>query len=175
MSSGDEQLTQDVMFDVLSSTRRRQVLHLLKQEGPMELTELAEHVAAMENDTTVEELTKQQRKRVYVSLYQTHVPRLEEAGLVSYDTDTNVVELQALASDVDRYLEGDDGGRWQYVYLALAVIGTVLVALTYANVWVFADVGTSEIAVTLIAAVALTGAAHFFVWVSDRFDRFSWP
>jgi len=58
MSGGDTGLTQDVLFDILSSTRRRYVLHVLKTEGEMELTELAEYVAARENDTGIEDLTK---------------------------------------------------------------------------------------------------------------------
>lgn len=170
MSSGEERLSQDVVFDVLSSTRRRQVLYILKNEGPMELTELAEHVAARENDTTVEGLTKQQRKRVYVSLYQTHVPKLEDAGLVEYDQDTGVVELRARAADIDRYLEGGNRFRWQYVYFAIAAVGLVLVLLSNAEVWIFDALSELELAVMLVAALALTAAAHLASWASTRSD-----
>jgi DNA-binding transcriptional ArsR family regulator len=125
MSTENTELTQDVLFDILSSARRRFVLHVLNAEGELELTELAEHVAARENEVDVEDLTKQERKRVYVSLYQTHVPKLRDAGLVDYDEETQVVSLRADANDVARYLGTEpEPFPWQYVYLTLAVGGS---------------------------------------------------
>lgn len=171
MSSGEESLTQDVVFDVLSSARRRYVLHLLKTEGEMELTELAEHVAAQENDTTVEELTKQQRKRVYVSLYQTHVPKLEDAGLVEYDQETSMVNLRSQAADIDQYLGANEQAfPWQYVYLALAGIGLGLVLLSNANVWIFAGLSQGDVAITLVVGLLLVAAVHVIVWTQGGSD-----
>lgn len=166
MSSGEEELSQDVVFDVLSSRRRREVLYMLKNEGSMELTELTEHVAAKENDTTIEDLTKQQRKRVYVSLYQTHVPKLEEAGLVEYDPDSGEVDLRARATDVERYLEGEDRWHWQYAYFAIAAAGLALVVLSRADVWLFGALSELGVAVIVIATVALTAALHFATWAN---------
>jgi DNA-binding transcriptional ArsR family regulator len=175
MASGTEDLTQDVVFEVLSSTRRRQVLSLLKNEGPMELTELAEHVAARENDTTVENLTKQQRKRVYVSLYQTHVPKLEDADLVEYDQDSGIVQLKARAAAVDRYLGEEDRFQWQYVYVTVAAVGLVLVVLANTNVWLFGSISQGTVAVALAVAFAATAIAHAASWArtqSHLFRRF---
>jgi len=170
MSSGEETLTRDVVFDVLSSARRRQVLRLLKTEGPMELTELAEHVAARENDTTVENLTKQQRKRVYVSLYQTHVPKMEDAGLVEYDQETSMVSLKARAAEIDRYLGRDEGFRWQYVYLLIAAAGLVLLVLSNTALPVVGALSQGDLAVALVGTLALTAIAHLAVWLRRRPD-----
>ncbi|PSP34091.1 hypothetical protein BRC64_01725 [Halobacteriales archaeon QH_10_67_22] len=167
MSAG-EKISRDVVFDILSSKRRRQVLSLLKNEGPMELTDLAEKVAAQENDTTVEDLNKQQRKRVYVSLYQTHVPKLEDADLVTYDQDSGVVELQAQADSIDRYLGDESRFRWQYVYFAVASVGFALVLLSMANVWVFGAVSETLVALFLVVAVAVTATTHFVAWAGER-------
>jgi len=170
MSTEDEPLTQDVVFDILSSARRRYVLYLLRTEdAPVELTELAEDVAAWENDTTVAELTKQQRKRVYVSLYQTHVPKLEDAGLVNYDQDTGEVELTPAANDVDQYLNpGDREIPWQYLYLPLAVLGIALVALSNLNVWIFGTLSDVALGVVIFSGFLLTVAAHAVVWMMNR-------
>jgi DNA-binding transcriptional ArsR family regulator len=47
MTSGNNDLSQDVIFDILSSPRRRYVLYYLRKEGgPIDLTQLAERVAA---------------------------------------------------------------------------------------------------------------------------------
>jgi hypothetical protein len=164
MASGDETLTRDVIFDVLSRARRRQVLQLLSSEGPMELTDLAERVAAVENDTTVEDLTKQQRKRVYVSLYQTHIPKMEEAGLVEYDTETKVVSLESRAVEVDRYLEEPDRFRWQVAYVAVAAAGLALIVLSNTTVPVVGGLSQSAIAIGLVVAMVLLAAAHFVAW-----------
>lgn len=173
MSSGEEKISQDVVFDVLSSTRRRQVLYLLKNEGEMELTELAEHVAAEENDTTVTDLTKQQRKRVYVSLYQTHVPKLEDARLVDYDQDTGEVQLSAQATDIDRYLDDDDRQfRWQYLYFAVAAIGLALVGLSSTAFWVFDGVSELAVALVVVVLVGLTAVAHLISWTDTGSDVF---
>ncbi|MFC7139041.1 hypothetical protein ACFQMA_04210 [Halosimplex aquaticum] len=170
MSIEDETLTQDVVFDILSSARRRYVLYLLRTEdAPVELTELAEDVAAWENDTTVDELTKQQRKRVYVSLYQTHVPKLEDAGLVNYDQDTGEVELTQAANDVDQYLNpGEREVPWQYLYLPLAILGIALVALTNLNVWIFANMTDATLGVIIFSGFLLTVGAHIVVWTMNR-------
>jgi hypothetical protein len=169
MSTDEGTLTQDDVFDILSSARRRYVLYLLRTEGPMELTDLAEHVAAWENDTNIDALTKQQRKRVYVSLYQTHVPKLADADLVEYDKDSGRVELASRAGDIDQYLTTENEGfPWQYLYLPIAVVGLGVVALSTLDVWVFATLSQSELAIVLLVGLSVTVAAHGLLYLSDR-------
>jgi len=170
MSTEDGALTQDVVFDILSSARRRYVLYLLRTEStPIELTDLAEQVAAWENDTTVEELTKQQRKRVYVSLYQTHVPKLEDAGLVDYDQETGDVQLTETADDVDQYLNPQESGLdWPYLYLPLALLSLALVAFYNFDVWVFSTVTETTLALVVVSGFLLTVGAHAVVWAMHR-------
>lgn len=76
-------LSQDQVFEVLKSPRRRYALYYLRREGGIvELSDLTDQVAVWENDTTPSGLTSEQRKRVYISLYQTHLPKLDDAGIV---------------------------------------------------------------------------------------------
>lgn len=133
MSEADQQLSSlDTIFDLLSNPRRRFVLHYLKEhDGTVELNDLAAEIAAKENDVPKEELTSQQRKRAYVSLYQTHVPKLEEVGVIEYDSETGQITLTEQADQIDRHLDTSDDGRpWQRVYLAVALAGIVGVVLT---------------------------------------------
>jgi hypothetical protein len=172
MASGDTELTQDVVFDILSRARRRYVLYTLKTEGPMELTELAERVAAWENDVDLEDLEKQQRKRVYVSLYQTHVPKLEEAGLVEYDDETSIVSLGSQVGEIDRFLGGEQQSYpWQYLYLTIAVTGLVLVTLSSVGVPFFDALSPTSIAVALIVLVAVTAGLQVALWVRRSDDN----
>jgi hypothetical protein len=65
-----EELPLDVTFEILKNRRRRLVLQFLRDaEETTSIGELAEHIAAIENDTTVQQLNAQQRKRVYIGLY----------------------------------------------------------------------------------------------------------
>jgi len=79
------------LLDVASSERRRLCLRVVSDFGQLELTDLSEIVASMENDVARETLDSQARKRVYVSLYQTHISTLDEAGLVQWDQDEGTI------------------------------------------------------------------------------------
>jgi hypothetical protein len=52
---------------------------------------VGESVAIAEIGTARHDLSSQQRKRVYMALYQTHVPKLNEAGLVGWAETNSIV------------------------------------------------------------------------------------
>lgn len=132
MDSMETPLSQDTVFEILSNSRRRYVLYYLRQETePIQLTTLAEHVAAWENETDVESLGDQERKRVYVSLYQTHIPKLAEIGLVEYDKEAGTVALADKGASMDKYLsESGDSIPWQLIYLTEAAVGALALLST---------------------------------------------
>lgn len=167
MEYNNTELSRDRVFDILSSPRRRYVLYFLRtEESPIQLTDLAEHVAAWENDTTVEELSSQQRKRVYVSLYQTHLPKLAEAGLVEYDDDSGEVAVAGKTSEIDPYL-GDtpDDPEWYRYYLAVAVLCLVFIGAVLLNVAGLAAIGQTTVALVVVGAfVALTTVHAVHSW-----------
>ncbi len=163
-SSDEEPLSQDLVFDLLSSPRRRFVLYYLRSESEsMQLTDLADEVAAWEYDTPVEELTEQERKRAYVSLYQTHVPKLAEAGLIDYDTESGTIRLTDRASDVDEYLPSEGGYdiRWELMYLAIEIICVVIYAIGVIDVGVFAAVSVTVSGAIILGLFGLTTIIHY--------------
>ncbi|MDQ2052488.1 hypothetical protein RBH26_18655 [Natronolimnohabitans sp. A-GB9] len=104
-SEADDDLEPDEIFHILQTSRRRRVLeHLEGGDEPVTVRTLAERIAARENDTTVENLTSDQRQRVYISLYQTHLPKLDTAGVVDYDKNRGTVESTPLAAQFDPFL-----------------------------------------------------------------------
>jgi hypothetical protein len=134
----EEQLSLDVVFEILKNERRRSVLRYLQgDEDRVVLGELAEHIAAHENDTTVESLTAQQRKRVYVGLYQCHLPKMDDAGIVDFDRNRGVVELSDNAEQLEEYLDTEDGTdhAWPTYYLGIALGGGVLFLVGQAGVY----------------------------------------
>ncbi len=154
MITDDTDLSRDVVFDLLSSPRRRYVIYYLRKNGgPVELTTLAEHVAAWENDTTVDRLDSQDRKRVYVSLYQTHVPRLAETGVVDYDRDSGEITLAAGAERIDPFIGGGEvSGDWYRYYLAAAAVSTAAFVGHLAGLPLLGAVGAPLLTVLVIAA-----------------------
>lgn len=170
--SDQDQLSQDVVFDLLSSPRRRFVLYYLNQiDEEVTIGELADEVAAWENEVDVEDLSSQQRKRVYVSLYQTHVPKMDDAGIVEYDSDSGVVSLSDQAVDISAYLSREEERRpWQQYYLAIAVVGGLFygaVALGLIGV-----ISQFIAGLLIIVAFAVTAIGHL-ITTQRRSDEFS--
>jgi hypothetical protein len=150
--------TEDV-YEVLSNRRRRYAIHHLKQaDDPVDVSTLAEQVAAWENDKSVEELGSQERKRVYISLYQSHLPTLEERGLVVYDDDRGIVELTDGIANAEIHLEVVAGENvpWSYFYLGLSLVSGLLIVLTHYEVGVLENVPAIAVAgvITLLFAVS---------------------
>ena len=129
--SGGASLSRDLVFATLSNARRRYVLHYLKRHGgPATIRELAEQIAAWENDTQMAEVTYKQRKRVYTSLHQTHLPKLADAGFIESERSWEAITLSERARELEVYLEvvPEDDIPWSDFYLGLAGIGLAVVA-----------------------------------------------
>ena len=102
-------LTKDKIFHILQTQRRRHALRYLKEhDTPVEMRDLAEQVAAWENDTTVQALASNERQRVYIALYQSHLPKLDEEGIIEYNKSRGIVERGQLADEFDPYLESSN-------------------------------------------------------------------
>lgn len=99
-------LDADEIFTILSNERRREALRYLRVSGGHVPTgELAEHVAAVELGIPVEELDTTARKRVYISLYQVHLPMMDETGAIEFDKDRGAVRLTNLAAVLYAHLD----------------------------------------------------------------------
>lgn len=133
----DAALTTDDVFEILKNERRRAVLRYLRSnDGCAELSDLAEHIAATENNTTVDRLPSQARKRVYIALYQCHLPKMKSVGVVEYDQSRGTIELLESAAELERHMEpaatGGDAARppdrlvpaFAAAVVALVVAGT---------------------------------------------------
>lgn len=105
--ASDDELEKDHLFHILQNGRRRAVLrYLLSHDATsFELGDIAEAVAAWENDVSVRQVTSTQRQRVYISLYQNHLPKLSSYGVVEYDQPRGTVEPTPRVEQFAPYLE----------------------------------------------------------------------
>lgn len=128
-----DNLSLDTTFEVLKNSRRRLVLDNLRgHEQAIELSELADIVTAEENDTEVSAITSTERKRVYVGLYQFHLPKMDDMGIIDFDQDRGTIELttkgQQLLKAHDR--SSAQCRPWHYLYLGLAAVGLLAAGLS---------------------------------------------
>lgn len=168
MFSNNEELSQDTVFDVLSSARRRETISILRaEETPIELTTLAEMVAARENETSVEELSSQDRKRVYVSLYQTHIPKLVDVGIVQHDADSGEVWLTDRADAIEPYLQNPEQSTpWHRYYIAVAVVGGLLFLIV--SLGLVEAVSSALLGQFVVLAFVVLAAVQFVVERQQR-------
>lgn len=164
-ANASDALSPDLVFEILSNTRRRMVLYYLRwYGGSVSVRELVGEIAALQNGVAVEDLTQQQRKRVYVSLYQTHLPKLEEAGLIEYDDEEGEVRLTDHAGDIDTYLTPATKSerRWQMPYVGLSVFGGLLFLLSFAGIPVVASIPTVGLGLALMTGFGLLAALQYW-------------
>lgn len=88
----ESDLDLDEVFTLLKNSRRRGIIRgLADAEEEITISELAERIAAKEEDVEPDNLTSQARQRVYIPCYQNHLPKLEKHDVVSVDYDRNLV------------------------------------------------------------------------------------
>lgn len=79
--STDTDIDHSKVLSILADDRRRYALEYIAAQPvgkSVSLSDLAEVVAARENDCSIEEVTSTQRERTYIALYQQHSKPLSE-------------------------------------------------------------------------------------------------
>jgi hypothetical protein len=124
-------LDTDTIFHTLSNARRRCVIAALTDDPEMTVRALTVAVASHEYDCSESELEYEQRKRVYTSLVQTHLPSLHRTGVVEYEKDRGRVTATAALGTFDPYV--DDGASvdraWSRRLFSMTAIFAALSAL----------------------------------------------
>ena len=162
VGGGLEDLSKGEIFEVLQNKRRRFVLQYLRRHGgPVDLGELATQVAAWEYETSCDGISKTQRKRVYTTLQQTHLPRMADVGIVAYNSDDGTIDTTPQTDDLTVYLEIVPGGEfpWREYYLSLGAVSLAIVATLWVGVYPFTEI--SPLLWATLFAVVLTGSAAY--------------
>lgn len=77
---------------LFADRRRRAAVVVLQAYGEsLTLPDLADEVAIREHGTALTRIHPEDVLRTYLSLYHTHVPKLESAGVVEYDQEADIV------------------------------------------------------------------------------------
>lgn len=85
--------TVDELFALLSSHRRRYLLAALDRDPtPVRIADVAAEITAIESDVPSTLVDDDRRRDVRSDLFHNHLPKLRDAGLVTYDRDAGTVE-----------------------------------------------------------------------------------
>jgi DNA-binding transcriptional ArsR family regulator len=160
-------------FSILSNERRRLAIRILTEVGEVSVSELSESVASVEYEKNPEELKSDEKKRVYTSMTQIHIPKLEECGVVRYDG--NKVAPTRKNDELAQYLrELEDGQgnvlQWLFAFAMSSVVLAAVISVLF--FWV----GVREIGdfflttIVLITVTAITGTYTVYVHVLNKRD-----
>jgi predicted transcriptional regulator len=169
---GDAGLAASDIHDVLRNDRRRLVLERLRSgDGTSTVSELAEHIGGVESGESPP--PRNVRQSVYVSLHQTHLPKLDELGIVEYDSDAKTVSLADNAADVGVYMEvvPEYGISWAEYYLGVGLLGLLSIVGAVVGVPVLRAIGPTGIGLGLSVLVLTSSLYRLFEQESTLWDR----
>ncbi|MBV0923283.1 hypothetical protein KTS45_03645 [Halomicroarcula limicola] len=166
VAGASEPLSKGEIFDVLHNERRRYVLQYLREHGgPVELGDLTSEVAAMEYDCCCDDVSSAQRKRVYTTLQQTHLPRMAEASIVEYDADNGLVSTTPQTEELTVYLEVVPSGEfpWREYYLSLGAVSLAVVVVLWVGVYPFTLIPPLVWATVMAVLLTISALYHTFL------------
>jgi hypothetical protein len=169
-------LSKDTIFHLLQVERRRLTLQYLHgRTDTVPLRDLAEQVAAWENEISVVELSSKERQRVYISLYQTHLPTLNKEGIIEYDQDRGTIKRTPRADQFNPYLfdtvpqdsseSSTDNAlnhRWARYYLGGTLFSTSLLGATSLQLPLVSQVASQLILPIILFVFSIPAASHYY-------------
>lgn len=157
--------TDDDIYEILSNHRRRFALHHLKRQAtPVTIGELAEQIAAWETHSSVEAISSSERKRVYTSLQQFHLPKMAAKGVIEYDSRTGTVELTEDAAKIDVYLEVVHGNDfpWSFYYVGLGILNALIIGLVWTRLIPMGNIPDLAWATFTISSFGVSSLIHSY-------------
>lgn len=157
-------ISEDELFDVLANQRRRFAVHLLKREedDAVAIGDMAEQIAAWENGIDTAEITGNERKRVYTALQQSHLPKMDKAGVIDFNKDRGMVEPTPALTDIDVYMDVVEGREipWSTYYLGLSGVAVALTGAVALDAWPFVLLPDMAWMVAIVVAFSFSAITH---------------
>ncbi|WP_416841108.1 hypothetical protein [Haloferax sp. DFSO52] len=167
-SQDDGTLDEAVIHDVLRNERRRLVLERLHETGDTQAVgELAEHIAEVESGESPP--PRNVRQSVYISLHQTHLPKLDTLHIVAYDSTAKIVSLGRSAVELDPYLlDGRKDRPYAMLTFTTCLVGLTLVLAGWMGIPVLAGMDPRLVAVVTLVLVALVSGLELGLLTRNR-------
>lgn len=158
------ELEETQIHDVLRNDRRRLTIRCLRdaEEDRLALSDLSEQVAALETGESPPPADK--RQSVYVSLQQTHLPKLSELDVVEYDTDRKSVTLRDRVEEIEVYMEvvPQYGLTWGEFYFVLGLVGLLTTVAVSLGTVLFGNLPPLVVSAVLFLVLTVSSAYHVY-------------
>lgn len=90
------------LFEALSSERRRTTILVLNEFGKsVNLSRLSDRISEIEFGR----YNSDERKRIYVGLYQTHLDKLDKAGIIDYNEKNKLITPNPIIEDISEFIK----------------------------------------------------------------------
>ncbi|WP_435157428.1 DUF7344 domain-containing protein [Haladaptatus sp. DFWS20] len=174
-------LSKDTIFHLLQVERRRLVLQYLQDRtDTVPIRDLAEQVAAWENETTVEQLSSTERQRTYIALYQSHLQKFDTEGIIEYNKDRGTIRRTSRADQLEPYLpetvqQCSTGSsetdlserralnqRWELYYLGGSLFNTSLLGAKLLHLPLVSHLPSRWILSIILLVFSLITAGHYY-------------
>ncbi|MFB6300698.1 MAG: hypothetical protein ABEH65_10600 [Halobacteriales archaeon] len=145
--------------------------YLQEVGGSISARQLSERIAELETGESPP--PRNARQSAYVSLHQTHLPKLDDLGIVEYDRTAKKIRLNDRAKEVSIYLEAVPryGLAWSEFYAGLSVLGLLLVIAAMIGVPALSAVPPHGWALAALLAIGLAAGYQTIEQRSSLFHR----
>jgi len=130
-------LPEPIVYEILANPRRRGTIRHLTETAAGRVVSLGDLAAAIAVEETGQSPPpRARRESVYNSLHQTHLPKLDELGILEYDREARAVRIRDSAREVDRCMRRStpNGLRWEEYYRGLGIAALLAVTASLAGV-----------------------------------------
>lgn len=161
----DASLSEETTFKVLSNRRRRFAIHAIKRaDGVIEVAELSERITAWEHGIDPDNVQYEDRRTIHTTLTRTHLPMLDEIGVIEYDAEANLVEPTAALEDLEIYIEVLRGKEipWSQYYLGLSVLAAVVLVAVAVEAPLFAALEPLDAGVFTVTAFVVSSVVYYY-------------
>lgn len=112
------QLSQIEIFEILQNERRRYMLQILRKRGSQDINSLTEEIIRFEGRD------ESDRKSVFNSILNNHIPMMMNLNVISYEKENETVKLLPLAKEFNTYIETTKKGDipWSKFFFGLSTI-----------------------------------------------------
>ncbi len=160
-----DSIRREEIFEILSNERRRLVLQCIRgADDSLDFRDVVDTVAAWQNEATDDQFDSSNRKAVYTSLRQTHLPKLDKHDVVDFDRQRGTIEVEEDATDVFRYMEYTPEREllWSRVYLGLALLCGLLALSMWIGLMPFGGVSTAVVTIGIALAFGIPALVQVY-------------
>lgn len=160
----DATLSEDTVYTLLANRRRRFAIHALKRaDAVISVTELSTRITAWERGVDPDDVEYEDRRTIHTTLTSSHLPMLDENGVIEYDTEASLVEPTATLEDLDVYVEVLRGRKasWSQYYLGLSAFAVVMMLAIAIDTPLLAGLEPIDASVFTATAFAVSSVIHY--------------